>query len=104
MLSRSTKFGLQPIQKDYKLSILSDKLRTYAGFYSDESGDDLTNKKKTTSKAKIDALKIDSQVSDLKDKIFKKPDWIKILENNDLESTPATELFTSLRYGAPTDL
>ena len=46
----------------------------------------------------------DEEISDLKLKVYSKSDWIKVLKNRDLENTPNTELFVSLRHGIPLEM
>ena len=47
---------------------------------------------------------MDAITEEAKAKVYTKSQWLKILKNNDLDNTSATELVHSLRHGIPDEL
>lgn len=93
------------MKRDSRILKATEKLKAYAGFNSDDDGDECEKvTEDTISRTKLDFNKVDNRIAGLKDKVYKKSDWLKILSDDDLENTSTTEMYASLRYGIPFEL
>jgi len=93
------------MKRDSGILKATEKLKAYVGFNSDDDGDGCEKvTEDTISRTKLDFNKVDNRIAGLKDKVYKKSDWLKILSDDDLENTSTTEMYASLRYGIPFEL
>lgn len=105
---RSNKLAEQLTKKGNKFMIAAENLKGYTGLDSEgsdtESGKKIRSAEDLKTPTKSRNQNIENEIADLKGKVYKKSDWIKILKNNDLENTSTTELYASLRQGIPFEL
>ena len=91
-----------------KFRFAAESLKGYTGLDSEGSDAESAQKIKAVEEIKTPTRTKDqdfeNSITDLKGKVYKKSDWIKILKNNDLENTSTTELYASLRQGIPFEL
>mmetsp|Transcript_21368 Transcript_21368/g.24832 ORF Transcript_21368/g.24832 Transcript_21368/m.24832 type:complete len:410 (+) Transcript_21368:41-1270(+) len=105
----SNKYADRETKRGVKFVMSPDSLKGYTGLESDESDTEKKNKKSKfaddlRTPTTLNDSDLENGISDMKGKVYKKSDWIKILKNNDLENTSTTELYASLRQGIPFEL
>ena len=103
--NRAKKYDLMASKKGAGLSLAAEKLKNYAGLGSDESDTetyDLSDGSET--RLSTPKLVMEKKISGLKEIVYSKSDWIKIIKDNDLETTPHAEMYASLRHGIPSEL